>query len=137
MYYLQCAENVSYLYESKETLGMWAAVPFSPCFVSLPPTTKLGQGYIFTGICDSVHGGGCLVRGGLLPGGAGLLLGVPGGDPPGTATAAGGTHPTGMHSCFPCFYQISQNSRIFPVYYHFQGFPGQVETLCLIRDCNL
>ena len=24
--------------------------------------------------------------------------GVPGGDPP-TATAAGGTHPTGMHSC--------------------------------------
>ena len=21
------------------------------------------------------------------------------GDPPGTATAAGGTHPTGMHSC--------------------------------------
>ena len=33
----------------------------------------------------------------------GLLLGVPGGDPP--ATAAGGTHPTGMHSCFQyvCF----------------------------------
>ena len=25
---------------------------------------------------------------------------MPGGDPPGTATAAGGTHPTGMHSCF-------------------------------------
>ena len=25
--------------------------------------------------------------------------GVPGGDPPGKATAAGGTHPTGMHSC--------------------------------------
>ena len=24
----------------------------------LLPTTKLGQGYIFTGICDSVHGGG-------------------------------------------------------------------------------
>ena len=23
----------------------------------LPPATKLGQGYIFTGICDSVHGG--------------------------------------------------------------------------------
>ena len=25
---------------------------------SLPPATKLGQGYVFTGICDSVHGGG-------------------------------------------------------------------------------
>ena len=26
-------------------------------------------------------------------------LGVPGGDPPRTATTAGGTHPTGMHYC--------------------------------------
>ena len=26
----------------------------------LPPTTKSGQGYIFTGVCDSVHGGGVL-----------------------------------------------------------------------------
>ena len=42
------------------------------------------------GVCS----GGGLLRGGLLRGG------VPGGDPSGTATAAGGTHPTGMHSCF-------------------------------------
>ena len=28
-----------------------------------------------------------------------LLPGVPGGDTPLTDTAAGGTHPTGMHSC--------------------------------------
>ena len=96
----------------------------------LPPATKLGQGYIFTGVCDSVNRG-CLVLGGvpglggvcawsqgvsgpgrrvcLVPGG--LVQGVsgPGGcllpagglveTPPGTATAAGGTHPTGMHSC--------------------------------------
>ena len=27
-------------------------------------------------------------------------LGVPGGDPPRTATIPGGTHPSGMHSCF-------------------------------------
>ena len=46
--------------------------------------------------------GGCLLPGGYLvwvvsaPGGGG---GVPGGDPPGTATAAGGTHPTGIQSC--------------------------------------
>ena len=24
----------------------------------LPPATKLGQGYVFTGVCDSVHRGG-------------------------------------------------------------------------------
>ena len=110
----------------------------------LPPATKLGQGYVFTRVCDSVNGGcvlsqhawqvvfqhalqqvseggglllaGCLVlgwgawpQGGLLWGGSavggawsgGLLWGeVLSGDPPGTATAAGGTHPTGMHSCF-------------------------------------
>ena len=29
--------------------------------------------------------------------------GVPVGDPPGTATAAGGAHPTGMHSCWVLF----------------------------------
>ena len=34
------------------------------------------------------------------PGGRGVPApGVPGGDLPGTTTAAGGTHPTGMHSC--------------------------------------
>ena len=29
----------------------------------LPPATKLGQGYIFTGVCDSVHGGACMAGG--------------------------------------------------------------------------
>ena len=58
----------------------------------LPPATKLGQGYIFTGVCDSVHRGG-LVWGGLLRGGSWWR------PPPGTATAAGGTHPIGMRSC--------------------------------------
>ena len=33
----------------------------------------------------------------------GLLLGGTGGNTPGTATAAGGTHHTGMHSCYLCF----------------------------------
>ena len=69
------------------------------------PQTKLREGNVFTGVCDSVHRGGrCLVPGGVWsrgvpgPGGSG-----PGGclveTPPRTATAAGGTHPTGMHSC--------------------------------------
>ena len=46
-----------------------------------------------------VGGWGCLVLEGVCSGGS-APRGVPGGDPPpGTATAAGGTHPTGMHSC--------------------------------------
>ena len=36
--------------------------------------------------------------GGLVPGRV-PGPGGPGGDPPRMATAAGGTHPTGMHSC--------------------------------------
>ena len=44
---------------------------------------------------EGVHGpGGCMVPGVHGP------VGVHGGDPPQTATAVGGTHPTGMHSCF-------------------------------------
>ena len=27
-------------------------------FELLPPAMKLGQGYVFTGVCDSVHRGG-------------------------------------------------------------------------------
>ena len=48
--------------------------------------------------------GVCLVQGGAWPRGER----VPGGDPsPGTATAADGTHPTGMHTCF-----FSASSRV-------------------------
>ena len=69
----------------------------------LPPTKKLGQGYVFTRVCDSVHRGECLVQGGSAPGvpgpgGSALREGV--WRPPVTATAAGSTHPTGMHSCY-------------------------------------
>ena len=59
---------------------------------SLPPATKLRQGNVFTPVCHSVHGGG-----GQTP-----LLG----RHPLTAQCmleydqqAGGTRPTGMHSC--------------------------------------
>ena len=52
------------------------------------PQTKLREGNVFTGVCDSVHGGGAWSQGGCLV------------EPlPRTAAAAGGTHPTGMHSC--------------------------------------
>ena len=41
-------------------------------------------------------GGGCLVK-----------------PPPGTATAAGGTHPTGMHSCFSNVWMANRDSSKF------------------------
>ena len=48
-----------------------------------------------------VHGpGGGLLPGSSAPGGCVCCRGVPGEDPP-TATAAGGTDLTGMHSCCP------------------------------------
>ena len=70
----------------------------------LPAATKLGQGNAFTGVCDSVHGGGSAsVHAGIPP-----RTRPPPPDqadpPPGKQTAAygqraAGTHPTGMHSC--------------------------------------
>ena len=35
------------------------------------PQTKLREGNVFTGVCDSVHGG-CLVPGGVWSGGGGI-----------------------------------------------------------------
>ena len=54
------------------------------------------------GVCSgggSAPGWGLLRGECLLPGVSARGRGVPGGDPPGMATAAGGTHPTGMYSC--------------------------------------
>ena len=56
---------------------------------------EVGARLYFSQACVILFGGGCLVPGG-----------VPGGDPPGTATAAGGTYPTGMHSCFITFSDV-------------------------------
>ena len=70
--------NPAFVFLSKHTI----LSAFSLCSSFLPPATKLGQGYVFTGVCDSVHrgeyltrsrgvylvGGVCLVPGGGLPG---------------------------------------------------------------------
>ena len=77
-------------------------------FYSLPPATKLGQGYVFTRVCDSVHRGGAWSWGVPSPGGVWSRgVSAPGGSwfwgggsgPGGVlvemATAAGGTHLTG------------------------------------------
>ena len=61
----------------------------------LPPATKLGQGYIFTDVCDSVNTGcassrGCfLQRGRFLPGGECFLPGE------GASSRGGGCFPPG------------------------------------------
>ena len=88
---------------------------------------SLGQGNIFTGVCLSTGGvpgpGGCLVlggawsrgRGGAWSRGRGVPApggGVPGGDPQ-TATAAGDTHPTGMHSCLNLKYKAASEKTVF------------------------
>ena len=73
------------------------------------------EGYVFTRICHSAHGGDAIpaciadgipaylaAGGGLLPGGC-LVPGEGGAletPPKQTATVADGTHPTGMHSCY-------------------------------------
>ena len=112
---------------SRFTLAISDLMPKTDRITFLPPATKLGQGYVFTRVCDSVHRGvsqhalqqvsrGCAIpaciAGGIpaclaagLQGGAWGGGSAPGGawwrhPPPGTATAVGGTHPTGMHSCY-------------------------------------
>ena len=78
------------------------------------PQRSCGQGNVFTGVCLSTGGGGCLPQcmlGYQIPLGPGrhppgTRQTPPGpGRPPGKQTAAyglraAGTHPTGMHSCF-------------------------------------
>ena len=81
----------------------------------LPPANEVWGKVICLHLCHSVHGG-CLVPGGLVlggsrpgvmpgPGGVPGPRGCPGGETPQTATVAGGTHPTGMHSSFRRFFR--------------------------------
>ena len=64
-------------------------------YQDLPQANEVWGKVIFLHLFVILFTGGCLFRRGASS------EGVPGGDPhpPGTATAAGGTHPTGMHSC--------------------------------------
>ena len=38
------------------------------------PQTNLREGYVFTGVCDSVHRGGCLPGGVVSPGGVSVSV---------------------------------------------------------------
>ena len=71
-------------------------------FSFLPPATKLGQGYIFTGVCDSVHRGVgvCLSACWDVTPPCPQGQASPREQAPSPAQSAGGTHPTGMQFCF-------------------------------------
>ena len=63
-----------------------------------------GPGGVGCLLLGGVCSWGGLLLGGLLSGGGSARGGgMPGADPLGMATAAGGTHPTGMHSCCVIF----------------------------------
>ena len=104
--------------------------------ILLPPATKLRQGYVFTSVCQEfcpqggrhawqgdmhgkgVHdrgcmrcGGGACMPGGMCDGGHVWHGGMHGRGAcvAGKTIAAGGTHPTGMHSCLiTCSNQIKK-----------------------------
>ena len=60
---------------------------------------KLGQGYIFTGVCDSVHSGGmCMARGACMARGHAWLWGCMARE----VCVAGGMHGWGMHGWGVC-----------------------------------
>ena len=111
------------------------------CRILLRLANEVCEGYVFTPVCHSVHGGVPALGevwswGGACSGGSGLgevwswcggvpapgglvlggvwSLGGGGGTwrrPPETATAVGGTHPTGMHSCFDWIFNYEWQSE--------------------------
>ena len=82
----------------------WPHPQVSFKMILLPPANEVCEGYVFTSVCLSTGGGG--VRGG---GGQGDMHGGGGACVVGeTATAAGGTHPTGMHSCIVSKFRIGK-----------------------------
>ena len=68
----------------------------------LPPATKLGQGYVFTHVCDSVHGGGAQSLSRCPGGGSVRGISVLGGLCPGGLCLEGDLCPGGVcHVCPP------------------------------------
>ena len=107
--------------------------------------TKLGQGYVFTGVCNSVHRGGVSAS---VHAGIHTPLGAdtpweqtpPGADTPPEQTPpwsrhhpaaehagrygqrAGGTHPTGMQSCFLwCLSLLNVNIKLDSLWTHLEA----------------
>ena len=102
------------VWDSLEIFSRHSSFSLRCVSVLLPAATKLGQGNIFTSVCQE-----------FCPRGGGVCLSAcwdtpppPGADPPGTrhpptaayGQRAAGTHPTGMHSCcYSLFTHLKQN----------------------------
>ena len=71
----------------------------------LPPPNEVWGKVICLQACVCAQGG-CMVRG--VHGAGGCLV-----ETPPTATAAGGTHPTGMHSCFYFSFVVLLQQNIY------------------------
>ena len=109
--------------------GIWSTrrryASYWNAFLFSPPATKLGQGYVFTRVCDSVHGGGVCLSAcwDTHP----PEQASPGSRPPGAVHAgrygqqAGGTHPATMHTCFFLF------SVLLGIYIYLYIFVGLVD----------
>ena len=109
-------------------------------FLLLPPAMKLGEGYVFTRVCDSVHRGEYLGR---YPPGTRYTRRDQVHSPrtryprtrypPGAVHAgryrqhAGGKHPTGMHSCW--FINI-QLLLVFPFFGQNRLFVTEPRSMC-------
>ena len=106
----------------------------------LPPATKLGQGYNFTGVCHSVNGGGVWSQGGVWSRGVsapgdvwsqgGLLLG---GLVPGVLSAPGGgvcsrkggawwRPPRDAHCCGHSYWNAFLLIQVFSLYQTLESF---------------
>ena len=92
--YSKCLDFANVYYHPQRS---WSKVIFSQASVILSTGGVCSRG-------GPGSGGVPAPRGMPAPGGC-LVLGVPGGEPPGAATAAGGTRPNGKHSCPICFYR--------------------------------
>ena len=94
----------------------------------LPPATKLGQGYIFTGVCHSVHKGGGSTWAGTPPG-----PGTPPRDqvhPPGTrCTPWDQVHPPGTR-CTPRYQVHPPRDQVHP---QEQCMPGDTDNKRAVR----
>ena len=71
---------------------------------SLPPTNEVCEDYVFTPVCDSIHRGVCIWDV-CIQGGGWAELPPHQLDTTEYGQWAGGTHPTGMHSCLLWFHR--------------------------------
>ena len=99
---VECSFTALLARTSDTVLGVPFERPFDKTLAALlPPATKLGQGYVFTGVCDSVNRGGGGTSHPPAPGADTTPLGAdtprsrhpradtpPGADPPGADTPA-------------------------------------------------